>query len=854
MASKNIKGITIEIDGNTTKLTDALKDVEKQASDTTSRLKDIDRHLKFNPGNAELIGQKFRALGDKIDQTKDKLKTLKEADKQAKEQLERGELGQDEYEALRREIIKTEDQLRNLKKEYLNTENAMMRFGDKMKGAGEKMQNVGGAATKYVTAPIVGIGTAALAAFSDVDEAMDGIATATGATGEDLASLQNSFRELSTSTVHGMDDISVAIGELNTHYGLMGEELEAASEYALEFAAINDADVAGSIQSAKQVMEQFGLEVDSLPSVLDAVTASAQATGRSTDEIFNAMVRGAPVLKDLGLSAEESAMLVGQMQQSGIDASKGLNYLTKAAVTAAKDGKSLNEALSEFEELAKSNESETKKLEAAAELFGSKGGKMMLEAVQNGTMSFEDMATSLDGLDGLVSQTFEETKDPIDSWTTVLNSAKLMLADLAVPIQETLLPIFEKVIEKIKDWSEKWQSLSPGMQEAIVKFGLLAAAAGPVLSVLGKITSVGGGVVGALGKVGNAAKLVAGGGGFGGIASAAGGLIGKFGSLITAMGPWGLAAGAVVGAGVLIYKNWDTIKEKAGQLKDWVGEKWENIKEKTSETWNNVKETMSDTFGKAKDWVVEKATNIKDSVSEKWGNIKEKTSEVWGNVKTKVTDSMQTAWQNTKEKAGKLKDSYLESMKRIKEGNADVWDCVKMSPAGAIAEALKTAFPQLEKLKSAFSDAFGKIKGWAQDAWAGVKNFFGFGGEPNVPDVPAGGTTPGGGGNAGAGFVPMTYLSDTIDSLKLPRLLGGLEWFDRGGIFRRPAVVGVGEKRPEFVGALDDLRKIVREEVKDQPQPVTISGNNFYVREEADLDKVADALAAKIYKKKRSFA
>ena len=260
---------------------------------------DIDRHLNLIPATRSSSVKSSEPWATRSIRRR-QAKNTREADKQAKEQLERGELGQDEYEALRREIIKTEDQLRNLKKEYLNTENAMMRFGDKMKGAGEKMQNVGGAATKYVTAPIVGIGTAALAAFSDVDEAMDGIATATGATGEDLASLQNSFRELSTSTVHGMDDISVAIGELNTHYGLMGEELEAASEYALEFAAINDADVAGSIQSAKQVMEQFGLEVDSLPSVLDAVTASAQATGRSTDEIFNAMVNGTPILKIWG--------------------------------------------------------------------------------------------------------------------------------------------------------------------------------------------------------------------------------------------------------------------------------------------------------------------------------------------------------------------------------------------------------------------------------------------------------------------------------------------------------------------------------------------------------------------------
>ena len=109
----NIKGITIEIGGNTSKLQSALKDVNTASRDLNKQLKDIEKSLKFNPGNVELLAQKQRVLAESIENTKKKLETLKTAQEQASQALAKGEMGQDKYDALSREILKTENQLKS---------------------------------------------------------------------------------------------------------------------------------------------------------------------------------------------------------------------------------------------------------------------------------------------------------------------------------------------------------------------------------------------------------------------------------------------------------------------------------------------------------------------------------------------------------------------------------------------------------------------------------------------------------------------------------------------------------------------------------------------------------------------
>lgn len=145
MASR-IKGITVEIGGDTTKLQNALKGVNSSIKSTQSELKDVEKLLKLDPGNTELLAQKHRLLSDAVKETKEKLATLKTAAQQANEALAKGEMTQGQYDALQREIVETEQKLKALEKQASESSVALLKIaatGESLKSAGDKVSSVG---------------------------------------------------------------------------------------------------------------------------------------------------------------------------------------------------------------------------------------------------------------------------------------------------------------------------------------------------------------------------------------------------------------------------------------------------------------------------------------------------------------------------------------------------------------------------------------------------------------------------------------------------------------------------------------------------------------------------------------
>ena len=179
MAGK-IKGITIEFDGDVSRLQKSLKSVDTATKKINTELGKVNNALKFNPGNTELLAQKYRRLSEKVDETKKKLEALKEVDKNAKKQLESGDLGQAEYDKLQREIIETESQLKNFSNQVKQLDNYKLTklgnqftaVGEKLKGVGDKLQNWGSKLTAKVTVPIVAVGGAGFKMAADLEDAM----------------------------------------------------------------------------------------------------------------------------------------------------------------------------------------------------------------------------------------------------------------------------------------------------------------------------------------------------------------------------------------------------------------------------------------------------------------------------------------------------------------------------------------------------------------------------------------------------------------------------------------------------------------------------------------------------------
>lgn len=465
---------------------------------------------------------------------------------------------------------------------------ALQEAGGKLEEIGGKITQVGEGLTKSVTAPIVGVGAAALKAFSEVDKGADAIIQKTGATGEQLEAMQTSMENLATSMPTTFEEAGNAIGEVNTRFGVTGEQLETLSGQFLKFAQLNGTDVSGSIDKVQTVMSAFNLDVEDAGAVLDTLNKVAQDTGINVDTLASGLVTNGAALRGLNLDAAQSAVLLGQLEKSGIDTSAVMTGLSKVQATAFKEGISMSDALA----TAVSSSGD------AVEIFGAKAGPKLYEAFQSGILSmdmFTGSAVSLNDSIGSVSDTFDATLDPMDQWSLTMNQLMLAGAELGNAIGPVLVPMIQGLAEAAKSAGEWFGSLDEGTKKTIVTIGGIVAAIGPALAIIGKVITV----------VGTITKAV------GVITPMLGGLGTAFSALT---GPIGLA----IAAGVLIIANWDKIKSVAGNVASGIASAWNTIKSKTSDTWNNVKEKISSTIDGARDRVKSAIDRIKGFFNFSW--------------------------------------------------------------------------------------------------------------------------------------------------------------------------------------------------------------------------------------------
>jgi len=193
-----IKGVTIEIGGDTTQLDKSLKGVDKSLRTTQSNLRDVNKLLKFDPKNVELLKQKQDLLTRAVNDTKTRLDTLKDA--QAQMDAKGVDKNSEEYRGLQREIIDTTNKLQTLKKEQADfgsvASQGLKATGKELQTLGQDIQKVGDNLTKKFTAPLAAVGTASLAAWGQVDEGLDIVIQKTGATGDALSSMQDSVKNI----------------------------------------------------------------------------------------------------------------------------------------------------------------------------------------------------------------------------------------------------------------------------------------------------------------------------------------------------------------------------------------------------------------------------------------------------------------------------------------------------------------------------------------------------------------------------------------------------------------------------------------------------------------------------------
>lgn len=458
MASKKIKGITIQYEGDTTKLETALSSVEKKGRNARAEMSEVNKALKEAPDSVLLWQQKQKLLNDALDSSKDKLKLLEDAQEQVTEQFKKGDIGEEQYRAFERELEKARAETEKLGNEAEDAGKHVEELGseagktsgdlDKM-GSSAEQSSEGFTVLKGAVANLAAEGfeklmSAAKDAWEEIDTGYDTIIKKTGATGTQLEELQSVADSVFTSMPVEMNDVGAAIGEINTRFAATGEELEDLTEYFLKYAEVNDKDVSGSVRNVAGIMKAFQEDTKNTGKVLDTFTDVGQRTGKDLNSLESELLSNSATFKELGLDIRQSAELIGQFEANGIDTSTALAGLKKAQQEATAEGKAMTDALGDTINRIKNAKDETDALQIAADLFGKKGAAAMTQAIREQRFSLDDLKAGYDGLGDVVSTTFEATQDAPDKAKIALNELKLELSKLA----EAVLPKVEKIVSK----------------------------------------------------------------------------------------------------------------------------------------------------------------------------------------------------------------------------------------------------------------------------------------------------------------------------------------------------------------------------------------------------------------------
>lgn len=490
----------------------------------------------------------------KLEDTLDKLKNAQKNNENAIESTENA-------------INKATTSLNKMRVEVANNESALKKvngelasfkideFTKKLDSASGKLKNVGDSMTMHVTAPIVAGGAAAVAAFNEVDEGADILINATGAVGEQGEELDRIYRKMAGTIPDSFDAIGGAVGEVNTRFGVMGDDLQTMSEDFLKFSRITGVDSVTGVRLVSRAMGDAGIETGQYKTLLDQLAKASQASGISVETLTESLAKYGAPMRQLGFDTASSIAIFAQWEKAGVNTEIAFSGMKKAISNWMKEGK---DAKVEFSNLVKGVQDGSITAQEAMEIFGTKAGPDLVDAIQQGRFSYEDFLKTIEDSGGTLDNTFGALMDGGDRAKVAMNKIKIAGADAGEVIMESLVPILEKGADALETFAEWWGSLTPEMQEFIIKSLAAVAVTGPLLSGVGRVGQGVATLTGTFGKVvpkiaefvtkgktvGTVGKTAA-----GGVSKLTGGLKTLLPSLGGATSSAGSASSAIAGVG-----------------------------------------------------------------------------------------------------------------------------------------------------------------------------------------------------------------------------------------------------------------------------------------------------------------
>ena len=742
-----IKGITVEIGGDTTGLEKALKSVNTTIRNTQSQLKDVNRLLKLDPSNTELLSQKQRALKEAIGATKEKLDSLKTAQEQAKQQLENGDLGQDKYDALQREIIETEQELRRLQEEAASTSVALAKIdeaGKKIEAFGDSVTSAGQAIMPASVA-VAGLGAAAVKTAADFDTSMSKVAAVSGATGDDLDALRDKAREMGAQTKFSASEAADAMNYM-AMAGWKTEDMLSGIEGIMNLAAASGEDLATTSDIVTDALTAFGLSAQDSSHFADILAAASSNANTNVSMMGETFKYCAPIAGALGFSAEDTAQAIGLMANAGIKGSQAgtalrtimnnltgeiklsgsaLGDVTIATTNADGSMRDLSDILADCRG-AFSQLSESEQAAAAEALVGKNAMSGFLALMDAGEGDIEKLSGAIDHcsdtfvktVDGAIipmSQALEEGIDWIEEYNGTaaqmaavmqdnlsgqLTILKSQLQELAISFGEMLMPAIRKIVSKVQAFVDKLNGMSESQRKAILTIGLIVAALGPMLVILGTVISKVGAAMQGFVKLATGVKKL-------GVAVKAGtGIFGKLGAALGGISAPVLAVIAVIAVLVAAFKHlWDTNEE----FRNAITAIWEGIVSKIQAFCQGIVDRLN-------------------ALGFDFGSIVDVLKSLWDGLCQFLAPVFEAAFNVVSTVLGSVLDvitGLLDVFIGLFTGNwSQLWDGVKEIFSG-VWDAITGLFDMaLNLLKSLASTVLGWFGTTWEEVWSSVKSFF----------------------------------------------------------------------------------------------------------------------------------
>ncbi len=726
MAANRIKGITVEIGGDTTKLQTALKGVNTEIRNTQSQLKDVEKLLKLDPGNTELMAQKHRLLGEAVKETKEKLETLKTAAEQANDALARGEISQSQYDALQREIIETENNLRDLERQAGQSAVALQKIaatGEKLKTVGSAIEGVG-QKLMPVTAAVGGIATAAVKVASDFDSAMSQVAAVSGATGKELEALRDKAREMGSKTKFSASEAAEAMNYM-AMAGWKTNDMLSGIEGIMNLAAASGEDLATTSDIVTDALTALGLSAKDSGHFADILAAASSNANTNVSMMGETFKYCAPVAGALGFSAEDTAEAIGLMANAGIKSSQAGTAMRSMMTNLTGEVKFVGDAFGELTvqttntdgsmrslgdiltdcRAAFSQMSESEKAANAEALVGKNAMSGFLAVMNAAPGDIEKLNSAINNCDGTAEKMAETMQDNLAGQLTILKS---QLEELAISIGEILMPYIRQIVGWIQGLVDWLNSLDEGTKKIIVTVALVAAALGPVLIVIGK-------VVGAIGTIMTVVPQIA-----GAISSVigfvSGTVIPAVSAVVAAIGWVPLAIAAVVAILVVLYN-------KCEWFRDAVNAIWAKIKEFFVSAWEVICSFFTETIPNAWNSLVSFFRGIPAWWSGLWQSVGDFFSNIWTNmmnnpVLTGIVDMIRSLWEN-------LSTTLQGVWNGIKTAASGAWELIKNVVLGPVLLLIDLVTGNFTKLKEDAQNIWTNIKNAASNIWSGIKQVVG---------------------------------------------------------------------------------------------------------------------------------